>query len=331
MKFYNIRNGHVQIQHVCNHYLGLNSMSTTTFRDEFGKHIPNKPDHGDYIKYTCAYLITRENSDSVVNEIEKYNSEPSTKFHEICELYRNKCNENNKLTETVAKITSTTPTNERPRIVFIEANIGGGKSTFVRKMMKLGLTDVEVLEEPVNEWILTSDSKGKNILDHYYSDSKKYSFAFQMNSFISRCEKLMTAVRLPHVKTVIMERSVFSDYYCFAQNCYDNGMMTEIEYIIYKKWFKWLTAEFSIYCNKFIYIRTEPEECCCRIAKRARKEEDKIPLEYLNALHTKHEEWLVNSVDNANVLTLDGHRNYEDNNEIFMEYVSKIKEFIGLD
>ena len=84
--------------------------------------------------------------------------------------------------------------------IFIEANIGGGKSTFTRKLMQETQhynydfdpgKNTLLLLEPVDEWVNMKDSKGKNILEHYYEDSKKYSFSFQMNSFISRCEKLL--------------------------------------------------------------------------------------------------------------------------------------------
>ena len=88
------------------------------------------------------------------------------------------------------------------KYVFIEANIGGGKSTFTRKLMQGEYKGQEynydlvpgkktlLLLEPVDEWVNMKDSEGKNILEHYYADPKKYSFAFQMNSFISRCERL---------------------------------------------------------------------------------------------------------------------------------------------
>ena len=334
LKYYNIQNGQVQIQHVCNTYLNLEGMTTTTFRDEFGKHVNNCPKKGDQVKYTSAYLIAKENQHQettrMIDIFEQYSQKSLNMIDKMSIMYSELRNENLRLMQTLTQIHPELNKKKRPTIVFVEANIGGGKTTFVRKMIEMGLSGVEVLEEPVNDWIMTKDSNETNILQHYYNDQKKYSFAFQMNSFISRCEKLMTAVELPHVNTIIMERSVFSDYYCFAQNCYESGLMTEIEYIIYKKWFHWLTKSFSIKCNKFIYIRTSPDECCRRIEKRARKEEDKIPLDYLEALHNKHEEWLLTELDKTNILVLDGHRDFETDNTVFMEYIEKIKTFVNL-
>jgi deoxyadenosine/deoxycytidine kinase len=226
-------------------------------------------------------------------------------------------------------------------ILFIEANIGGGKSTFAKKMTELKqsrnkelkqasyLDNITVLLEPVDEWVKTVDSDKVNILQHYYSDPNKYSFAFQMNSFISRCHKLMKHRDSEMIHTIIMERSIFSDYYCFAQNCYENGTMTEIEFVIYKKWFHWLTESFSIKSHGFIYIKTDPEECYERIKKRARTAEGIIPLDYLKALHEKHETWLL-SLPSDQVLILDGNQDFENDDTIFLEYIEKIKVFFKL-
>ena len=66
--------------------------------------------------------------------------------------------------------------------LFIEANIGGGKSTFTRKLMQGEYKGQEynykidpgkntlLLLEPVDEWVKMKDSEGKNILEHYYAD-----------------------------------------------------------------------------------------------------------------------------------------------------------------
>ena len=73
------------------------------------------------------------------------------------------------------------------------------------------------------------DSDGKNLLEHFYSDQVKYSFPFQMNSFISRVNSIYNAVVIdsgnaenpPHQERdaltfheydiVFVERSVFTD------------------------------------------------------------------------------------------------------------------------
>ena len=60
-----------------------------------------------------------------------------------------------------------------PKIFFIEGNIGSGKSTFLKNLEKYNLlTNVQFIQEPVNEWKETKDKDGINILEHFYSDMK---------------------------------------------------------------------------------------------------------------------------------------------------------------
>jgi deoxyadenosine/deoxycytidine kinase len=210
-------------------------------------------------------------------------------------------------------------------LIFLEANIGGGKTSFAERLKEFqNLLGFKIALEPVDEWLNTKDTSGKNILQHYYENPTKVSFAFQMNSFISRCKRLED---FEHHKTdIIMERSVYSDYHCFAKTCFENKTMTEMEYIIYKKWFEWLTKSFNIQSSGYIYIRTTPEECLKRIEKRSRNSECSIPLEYLQTLHKKHDDWLLKD---ENVLVLDGNKNFLDDDKIFKDYLKQMIQFIN--
>ena len=79
--------------------------------------------------------------------------------------------------------------------IYIEGNIGAGKTTFV-EALELYLRDKEIgnafiKREPVDQWLNTKDSTGKNLLEYFYEDTKKYGFAFQMNAFISRSNDIL--------------------------------------------------------------------------------------------------------------------------------------------
>lgn len=60
--------------------------------------------------------------------------------------------------------------------------------------------------------------------------------------------------RRKNVMVQFLERSVFSDRYCFATNCFENNLMTEIEWNIYKDWHSWTTKTFGISLDAFIYV-----------------------------------------------------------------------------
>ena len=115
-------------------------------------------------------------------------------------------------------------------IIYIEGNIGSGKTTFCRLLAEhYKKRDKQILLEPVDEWMTLKDEDGTNLLERFYGDQEKWSFAFQMNSFISRVKKIQDADK---GKILFVERSVYTDKHCFAENCYESGKMNKIEYDI---------------------------------------------------------------------------------------------------
>ena len=93
------------------------------------------------------------------------------------------------------------------------------------------------------------------------------------------------------------ERSVYSDRYCFAYNGYKAGLLQPVEYNLYCDWHTWMVQSFpQLELDGIVYLRSEPETCYQRLQKRARSEESSIPLSYLQSVHERHEEWLVEGV-----------------------------------
>ena len=214
--------------------------------------------------------------------------------------------------------------------IYIEGNIGSGKSTFAKNIENYNFAlNKVIVQEPVDEWLETKDSDGKNILDKFYSDINRWSFTFQMNSFISRANKLHKSVKENDKNTLVFcERSVFSDKNVFAKNCYENGKMTLMEYNIYCKWNQWLATQFQLKPDAYIYLRCNPNVNSERIKKRARNEEENIPIEYLEQIHQKHEEWFNNNDENIPVLVIDSTLDFT-KKEIMDELVEKIIDFFN--
>jgi len=212
--------------------------------------------------------------------------------------------------------------------IYIEGNIGTGKTTFLDFLDKLYKNET-VVYEPVDQWLSTKDSDNKNILDKFYSDQERWSFTFQMNSFISRIKAVDDA---PDKRIKFVERSVFTDKICFAKNCFENGKMSKIEYDIYCNWHTWLCKKFDITPKYFIYLKTNPEISEERIKKRSRTEESGIPLEYLKQLHNNHEEWMKDNVSKGiNVLYLDVSTNFYENDEERAKIIEQVETFINRD
>ena len=107
---------------------------------------------------------------------------------------------------------------------------------------------------------------------------------------------------------------------------YESGKMNELEYQIYNEWHSKLVNDFSLEAFGFVYLQTIPETSLERIKKRSRDGESNIPLDYLKALHDRHESWLSSE---DNVLYLDVSSSiFED--EVMEEFLEQIKTKFNL-
>jgi thymidylate kinase len=69
--------------------------------------------------------------------------------------------------------------------------------------------------------------------------------------------------------------------------------LKEPHYEILDKWFRWMTSNHDCNLDIIFYLRTDPEICMQRLHRRGRPEETQsVSLEYLQALHELHEQWL---------------------------------------
>ena len=196
--------------------------------------------------------------------------------------------------------------------VHIEGNIGAGKSTLLNYIQTNFGNNFKfnVSQEPVDQWMNLRDGEN-NILDKFYEDPKRWSFAFQMNCFITRTSKVN---KLPSDELNFIERSIYSDK-IFASNCFSNGMMNPIEMEIYSNWSNWLEFELCPKIDKIIYLRSTPEVSYDRIKQRSRTGESDISLEYLTQLHELHDQWLTST--DIPVLTIDADKLDYNNHEFY--------------
>lgn len=195
----------------------------------------------------------------------------------------------------------------------VDGNIGAGKTTFLRILSDYFCA--HVVYEPTAKWQKIIGQE--NLLENFYRDTPRWAYTFQSYAFVTRILE-QESHALAHSEPIqILERSVFSDRYCFAKNCFELGFMSELEWKLYQDWFSWLVDNYVIRPNGFIYLRVDPLVCYKRLVKRQRKEEIGISLDYLDRLHQKHEDWLVQKKDVAPyvkdipVLVLDCNEDFE--------------------
>lgn len=194
-------------------------------------------------------------------------------------------------------LASETANNNRPRILTIEGNIGAGKSTFLQRLQTryADRSDILFLLEPVGLWEQVKDEQGKNMLEKFYENPQKYSFAFQSMAFSSRLKLIREAVEKAEevdspIKTIIMERSLDADREIFAQMLRDDGLLEKCEHDIYLMMSEESQRKYS--ADGILWLTAEPDVCHGRIATRGREGEDQISLDYLEKCGQYHRQWL---------------------------------------
>ena len=194
---------------------------------------------------------------------------------------------------------------KRPILVSIEGTIGAGKTTVLENMELYFKNDkVMFLKEPVDLWEQFKDDSGKTILEKFYNDKRRYGFTFQVMAYITRLSLLKNAIQNnPHVDVIIIERSLCADKNIFMNMLHDDGIVENMEYNIYNKWYDEFIKDYRV--DAVIYMDSDPDVCLERIKKRSRTGESGIPLEYLSKCRDYHTKWLLQN--SCNHVTLDNY------------------------
>lgn len=210
----------------------------------------------------------------------------------------------------------------------LEGNIGAGKSTFLKIISKY--LNIYPVFEPYNKW---QNVNGENLLDYFYKDTTRWAYTFQTYAFVTRIVELEKSFKIANYP-IVLERSVYSDRYCFAKNAYELKFINSLEWKLYQEWFEWLIETYTTLPNGFIYLQTSPEVCYSRLLKRNRSEEIGISFDYIKHLHEKHEMWLIEKNNIASylkeipVLLIQVNEEFENDEKIQRKYVNKIVEFL---
>lgn len=181
------------------------------------------------------------------------------------------------------------------RMTIVEGNIAAGKTELCQALEASG--QFAYIPEPVRIW------RDSGLLQMFYDDPARWAFTFQVTAFGTRAktqDEIFTRTDPSHV---VLERSIYTDRYVFAKNCYQTELMTQVEYDVYCCLWDFLAVNWCAEPDRIIYLRTPATVCLRRIRQRGRVEERNITLEYLKQLALLHDDWLL---DHKDVLVLDG-------------------------
>lgn len=193
-------------------------------------------------------------------------------------------------------------------IVYIEGNIGAGKSTLMARLKNVYDQDKSlVMTEPVSNW---------PSLKLFYENKRKYALQLQrevLTSFHDR-ETLCAPRQL-----YVFERSLFSAMNIFSElNCNEDEM--KCLQPMYEKMGRVQTLDKDAQVL-YIYVRTTAEICLERIKMRGKPTDGYITLDYLKVLERKHDDKFIGRPDTCVV--------YDDGKSVDMVF-RKVKQIIDL-
>lgn len=213
----------------------------------------------------------------------------------------------------------------------VEGNIGAGKSTFLR-LLKKTLPHIGISPEPITDW--QRQVYGQSLLTNFYEDPARWAYTFETLTLMCRTQDhVMEQSRTNSIQVV--ERSIYSGFYCFAENSYESGFMSDIEWKLYREWFAFLIQNKCAAPTGFIYLKVDPEIAYERIKKRNRYAEKTISRAYLKQIHARHEQFLVDKVHilaelkEVPVLQLDCNSDFENNPTLFGNHILKLEDFFA--
>jgi deoxyadenosine/deoxycytidine kinase len=150
-------------------------------------------------------------------------------------------------------------------------------------------------QTPAAEYQESHHPKFAHFLSHYYDDlktGKNTGGGFEMQLFMlcERYEQHRLAVELAWGEqgiVVVQDRPIYGDT-VFATTALERGFMTKEEYELYVDVFRNMSRD-VMPPDIFIYLNVSPEECHRRMNFRGRKQEEGVPLDYLQHLDKNYQ------------------------------------------
>ena len=165
-------------------------------------------------------------------------------------------------------------------------------------------------------------------MEDYYKDIHRWSFCLETYFLKERFRDLLAISRTD--KDVIQDRSIFEGVHVFAANNQAMGNMEQRDYNTFLELFEQMTSVART-PDLMIYLRASIPHLVANIQKRGRDYEQSIPIEYLQNLNNRYEDF-VNKKYEGRVLTIDvDNMDFLNNRDDFKQITDKIDRiFYGL-
>jgi len=174
--------------------------------------------------------------------------------------------------------------------IAIAGNMGSGKTTLTKMLSEHYGWKAHYEEVEENPY-----------LDDYYRDIKRWSFNLEIFFLRQRFRDLLAIAKSSD--TIIQDRSIYEGVYVFVANNRAMGNLSERDFATYMDLFEQMSSVVK-FPELMIYLRASVPHLVGNIQKRGRSYEQGIPLEYLQNLNSRYEDF-INYKYRGKVLTFE--------------------------
>jgi deoxyadenosine/deoxycytidine kinase len=174
--------------------------------------------------------------------------------------------------------------------IAVAGNIGAGKTTLT------GLLAKHYGWEPRFEVVAENP-----YMEDYYKNIHRWSFCLETFFLKERFRDLLEISKTD--KDVIQDRSIFEGVHVFAANNQAMGNMEQRDYQTFMELFEQMTSVART-PDLMIYLKASIPHLVTNIQKRGRSYEQAIPIDYLQNLNDRYEDF-INNKYTGKVLTIE--------------------------
>ena len=172
--------------------------------------------------------------------------------------------------------------------IAVAGNIGSGKTTLTTMLAKH--YGWEARFEPVDY---------NPYLEDYYKDIPRWSFNLEIYFLKQPFRDLLEIAQSE--KTIIQDRTIYEGVYVFTANNKAMGNLSDRDFDTYMELFEQMMTIVK-YPDLMIYLKAEVPHLVQNIQKRGRDYEQTMPIDYLENLNTRYNEFIYDKYEGPKLI-----------------------------